>query len=100
MLALVNYHIYIFIVVLCYRSSFYLSLNYIFFIMKIISNRFSFATIGIISGHPRFDKYTARIIDVLKEQSKEPLEFVGVIGDAYSNKLSQTYASSSVLAHE
>lgn len=68
--------------------------------MKIISNRFSFATIAIISGHPRFDKYTARIIDVLKEQSKEPLDFVGVIGDEYSKKLTQTYASSSVLDHD
>jgi hypothetical protein len=68
--------------------------------MKLINNRFTFATIGIISGHPRFDKQTARIIDVLKEQSKEPLEFVGVIGDEYANKLTYAYESSKVLAHE
>jgi len=68
--------------------------------MKIISNRFSFATIGIVSGHPRFDKQTARIIDVLKQQSKEPLDFVGVIGDQYSDKVTYAYESSKVLAHE
>ncbi len=42
--------------------------------MRIVANRFNFATtIGIISGHPRFDKQAARIIDVLKEQSKDKL---------------------------
>lgn len=42
--------------------------------MRIVVNRFNFATtIGIVSGHPRFDAQTARIIDVLKEQSKDQL---------------------------
>lgn len=69
--------------------------------MKIINNRFCFATtIGIFSGHPRFDKQTAQIIDALKAQSKDKLEFVGIIGDQYSNKLTHTIASSSALNHE
>jgi hypothetical protein len=57
--------------------------------MKVICTRFKFATtVGIISGHPRYDNQTAQIIDAIKSQSKEPIEFVGVIGDQYSGKLS------------
>jgi hypothetical protein len=57
--------------------------------MKVICTRFKFATtVGIISGHPRYDNQTAQIIDAIKSQSKEPIEFVGVIGDEYSGKLS------------
>lgn len=68
--------------------------------MKIIRSRFGFATIGIISGHPRFDKTAARVIDCLAAQSKEPVDFIGVIGNQYANKLSTSYASSSILDHE
>jgi lipid A disaccharide synthetase len=56
--------------------------------MKLICTRFNFATtVGIISGHPRYDNQTARIIDAIRSQSKEPIEFVGVIGDQYKDKL-------------
>ena len=68
--------------------------------MKILTTRFGFATIGIISGHPRFDKTAARIIDTLSAQSREPLNFVGVIGNQYEKKLSHVYSSSSILDHE
>lgn len=40
--------------------------------MKLICSRFNFATtVGIISGHPKFDKTTARIIDKIQAQSKD-----------------------------
>jgi hypothetical protein len=68
--------------------------------MRVIANRCRFSTIGIISGHPRYDKYTARIIDTLKQQSTEPLNFIGSIGKEYSHKLTESFASSSILAHE
>jgi hypothetical protein len=68
--------------------------------MRVITNRFRFATIGIISGHPRYDKYTVRIMDILKQQSTEPLNFIGSIGKENSDKLTEIFASSSILAHE
>ena len=40
------------------------------------------------------------LIDTLQAQSKEPLEFVGVIGKEYSNKLRQTYGYSSITDHD
>ena len=67
--------------------------------MKIISNKFRIATIGIVSGHPRFDAQTARIIELLREQSKEPLEIVGVIGDEFADRLNQRFGSTSGLQH-
>jgi hypothetical protein len=40
--------------------------------MKIICSRYNFATtVGIISGHPRFDKQTAQIIDKVQAISKD-----------------------------
>lgn len=36
----------------------------------------------------------------MQAQSKEPLEFVGVIGKEYSNKLSHAYASSEITNHD
>ncbi len=69
--------------------------------MRIVANRFNFATtIGIISGHPRFDKQAARIIDVLKEQSKDKLQFIGVIGNEYAGKLDKSFGTTSALNHE
>lgn len=68
--------------------------------LKLIGSRFSFATIGIVSGNTKFDQQTARIIDVLKQRSNEPLEFIGVIGDKYADKLSHRFASTSVVAHD
>jgi hypothetical protein len=68
--------------------------------MRVIANRCRFTTIGIVSGHPRYDKYTARIIDTLKQQSTEPLNFIGAIGNEYSDRLSERFASSAILAHE
>lgn len=42
--------------------------------MKVALNRFNFATtLGIISGHPRFDNQTAAIIDRIQSRSKEPV---------------------------
>lgn len=67
--------------------------------MKIFSNKFRITTIGIVSGHPRFDAETARIIEVLREQSKEPLEFVGVIGDEFADKLNKRFGSTNGLQH-
>ena len=65
--------------------------------MKVICTRFGFSTtVGIISGHPRHDRRTAAIIDAVKAQSKEPVDFVGVIGDQYAKKLTKQYASSSI----
>jgi hypothetical protein len=68
--------------------------------MRVIANRCRFATIGIVSGHPRYDRYTARIIETLKQQSTEPLDFIGVIGKEYNDKLIETFAPSCILSHE
>lgn len=68
--------------------------------MKIIRSRFDFATIALISGHPRFDRTAARIMDAIQEQSSERIDFVGVIGDNYSKNMHKRFASSSLLDHE
>lgn len=67
--------------------------------MQIIS-RFGFHTnIAVISGHPRFDRKAARIMEAIKSKSKNPVKFIGVIGDEYKDLMSEVYASSSVLKH-
>ena len=68
--------------------------------MNIFRTRFGITTIAIISGHPRFDRTANNIMDAISAQSKSSVEFVGVIGDQYSNKMSNRYASTSMLDHE
>lgn len=68
--------------------------------MNIFRTKFGISTVAVISGHPRYDRTASLIMDSLSAQSKESLQFVGVIGDKYSNKLSHSYSSSAILDHE
>lgn len=67
--------------------------------MRVLSNRFRFTTIGIVSGNPKFDAQTAVLIDKIQKQSSEPVNFIGVIGDEFASKLQTRYGSTSVLDH-
>ena len=68
--------------------------------MNIFRSKFGITTIAVISGHPRFDRTASNIMNAIAAQSKSSVEFVGVIGDQYSNQMSQLYASTSMLDHE
>ena len=60
-------------------------------------NRFTFSTIALISGAPKYDKYLASIASTLQKVSKEPVSLVGVVGSEWKSSLSKTYASSNLL---
>jgi hypothetical protein len=86
-----------FVFLLCFFNYFILYFLHIVYRMRVVCTRFGFTTtVGIISGNPKHDRRTAAIIDAVKSQSKEPIEFIGVIGDQYAKKLTKQYASSSI----
>lgn len=60
-------------------------------------NRFAFSTIAIISGAPKHDPYVANIVNTIKKVSKEPVDFVGVVGSELESSFSKVYASSNML---
>lgn len=54
-------------------------------------------SVALISGAPKYDPYVSEIANTLSSVSTEDVSIVGVVGDEYSEKFSDIYASSSLL---